>query len=522
MARFDLNAWRDDIQALQHQLAAYIPSAVSSVKSAQHEKYASRAPSPTTVEEVFDPLTKALGGRPASTKGRGGSASGGGTNQDNSGSAANPSPAQDKGQSQPPPASRPEDIEIGEGAFNPKTTSQPAEIAIGEGAFNPAPVLPPARSNKSSQPSRPFSQFLSALPRGVGRAAEEAAKALSPAVVPLASKAQELVGQLPPAEEVLKKLLAQSDANAFVQPAPSLTPDEEFDKYFLNPSPDSAAGKDLAAMMSAQMFGPHGMAPDTPKGSVAPVPLRLDDIFLFGGPSAAGAPSSGASGTGPSASATLPVASSSSSPSGPTSSGPVAGATAPTPALPSTPGTQVVMAHDGTPYEIHTVSAGDYKTAYENLASLGVSGADAARVFATAQQASKPVEVTDKLGLSGTGTRVIVSRGNIHVLNDVSDKPEDYWSSVNLGTIPRNIRGLLGYGGIGPAFQFGSQLSGTPLPPWAMGMFNPYAMMGPMGMNPMGMGMFMDPMMMYMLMMGMSGMFNPPATPQPIPGSPFG
>jgi hypothetical protein len=169
------------------------------------------------------------------------------------------------------------------------------------------------------------------------------------------------------------------------------------------------------------------------------------------------------------------------------------------------------MAHDGTPYEIHTISSGDYKTAYTNLASLGISGADAARVIAAAQQVGKPVEVTDKLGLSGTGTRVIVSRGNVHVLNDVSDKPEDYWASVTLGTIPRNIRGLLGYGGVGPAFQLGSQLAGTPLPPWAMGMFNPYFsfMMGPMDMNPMGMGMFMDPMMMYMLMMGMPGMGMP-------------
>jgi hypothetical protein len=328
------------------------------------------------------------------------------------------------------------------------------------------------------------------------------------------------MGYLPPAEDVYKNLLAQASANAFVQPTPSLTSDEEFDKYFLNPSPDSEAGKDLTAMTDAQMFGQHGIAPDTPKGPAAPIPPHPDDIF--GDPSAAVASSVGAAGTGSSAVTTPPAAAAPSAPSGPTSAGPVAGATAPTPALPSTPGTQVVMAHDGTPYEIHTVSAGDYKTAYENLASLGVSGADAARVFATAQQASKPVEITDKLGLSGTGTRVIVSRGNIHVLNDVSDKPDDYWSSANLGTIPRNIRGLLGYGGVGPAFQLGSQLSGTPLPPWAMGMFNPYVMMGPMGMNPMGMGMFMDPMMMYMLMMGMSGMFNPPVIPKPIPGSPFG
>jgi hypothetical protein len=338
----------------------------------------------------------------------------------------------------------------------------------------------------------------------------------------------------------------------------------------------SELGEDAAARMGAQMFGESGMAPDTPKGSVAPPaslpePVLGEDLAsaasvapwpapavlggtastgpgtaavapsapigpaapssphpddIFGDPLSAVASSSGASGTGPSAVAPAPAASPPSPAVGGAGTSPSTGGVSPAVGVSPTSGAPIVLTANGTPHEMYTVDTkGSYKNVYEQLSAQGITGANAARVIDAAQRVKGAADITDRLGLSDTGVRVIVEQGGkAYVLKDVSDKGDDYWQAATLGSIPSRLRGLLGYGDPGRAFQFGSQLAGTAMPPWAMGMFNPYFnfMMGPMGMNPMGIGMFMDPMMMYMLMMGMSGMFNPPVIPKPIPGSPFG
>jgi len=309
----------------------------------------------------------------------------------------------------------------------------------------------------------------------------------------------------------------------------------------------SELGEDAAARMSAQMFGEYGMAPDTPKEPVAPPasfpePVLGEDVASADsvGPWPAPTPPGGTAGTGPgtadvapapTTSPASPAASgagtdaslgavapvSTTSPASPAAgvadTGPSTGGVVPTGKVSPTSGAPIVLAANGTPHEMHTVDTkGSYKDVYEQLAAHGITGANAARVIDAAQRVKGAADITDRLGLSDTGVRVIVEQGGkAYVLKDVSDQSDDYWQAVTLGSIPSRLRGLLGYGDPGRAFQFGSQLAGTPVPPWAMSMFNPYFnfMMGPMGMNPMGMGMFMDPMMMYMLMMSMPGMGMP-------------